>query len=134
MPAQKLQFTVSAEIPATPERIYKAWLNGGEHGAMTGMPATAGINVGDPFTAHGDYAYGRNEELVPYTKIVQLWRTTEFDGEDADSVIEILLEEKDGYTLLTLTHSNLPPHGAQYEQGWNDYYFEPMKAYFSVTK
>ena|ERR1035438_7992129 len=129
-----LQFTVSAEIPATKEKIYHAWLNGKQHGAMTGVPATASTKQGGPFTAHGGYISGKNTELVPFSKIVQSWRTTEFSEEEEDSVLEIRLEDKGKHTLVTLTHSNLPPHGAQYEQGWIDHYFTPMKAYFSNTK
>ena len=127
-----LQFTVTVEIPAAKETIYNAWLNGKEHANMTGMPATAGTKVGDAFTAHDDYISGKNIELVPFTKIVQSWRTTEFEEEDEDSVLEIRLEDKNSHTLVALTHSNLPPHGAQYEQGWIDYYFKPMKGYFST--
>ncbi len=127
-----LQFTVTAEIPAAKETIYNAWLNGEEHGNMTGAPATTAENIGDSFNAHGDYISGKNIQLVPFTKIVQSWRTTEFEEEDEDSVLEIKLEDKNNHTLVTLTHSNLPPHGAQYEQGWKDHYFKPMKTYFST--
>jgi|GEM_PF-4417192 len=35
-----LSFTVFAEIPASKEKIYSAWLNSDEHAAMTGAPAT----------------------------------------------------------------------------------------------
>jgi uncharacterized protein YndB with AHSA1/START domain len=130
---QSLKFTVSAEIPASPERVYDAWLNDKEHGAMTGQPATAGANVGDSFTAHGDYIKGQNEELVPFSKIVQTWRTTHFSEDEEDSVVEVLLDARGDHTLLTLTHSNLPEHGTRYEEGWKTHYFKPMIAYFSGT-
>ncbi len=129
-----LQFTVSAEIPGTPEMLYNAWLDGDEHTAMTGVPATAGTNVGDAFTAHGDYITGKNQKLVPCSKIVQSWRSTEFEEDDEDSVIEVMFEKADGNTFVTLTHSNLPPHGAQYESGWKDHYFKPMITYFATKK
>jgi hypothetical protein len=54
----------------------------------------------------------------------------EFSGDEEDSVIEVTFEDTDGGTLVTLTHSNLPPHGRQYEEGWKAFYFKPMKAYF----
>ena len=31
---------VSTVIPAHPERVYRAWLDAGEHGAFTGSKAT----------------------------------------------------------------------------------------------
>ncbi len=33
-------------------------------------------------------------------------------------------------TLITIRHSKLPAHGMQYQQGWIDAYFAPMKSYF----
>jgi uncharacterized protein YndB with AHSA1/START domain len=127
-------FTISAEIPASKEKIYNAWLHSEEHAAITGAPATTGTKVGDSFTAHGDYISGKNLELVPYSKIVQSWRTTEFTDTEEDSVIDIRLREQGEYTLLTMVHSNLPPHGTRYEKGWQDHYFEHMKDYFTNKK
>jgi len=126
-----LSFTVSDIIPANKEAIYNAWLDGEKHAKMTNTgTATAGTKVGDAFTAHDGYISGKNIELVPNTKIVQTWRSTEFEDSEEDSIIEVRFEDKDGGTLVTLTHSNLPPHGGQYESGWKAYYFEPMKEYF----
>lgn len=126
-----LSFTVSDIIPASKETIYNAWLDGKQHAAMThtGL-AESGAKVGDNFSAHDGYITGKNVELIPNSKIVQSWRTTEFSDEEADSLIEVTFEDAAGGTLVTLTHSNLPPHGAQYESGWKAYYFEPMKGYF----
>jgi len=129
-----LQFTISAEMPAAPERVYNAWLDGEQHAAMTGVPATGAAIIGSTFTAHGDYITGKNIELVPFSKIVQSWRTTEFEDDEDDSVLTITFEAKDQNTLVTLIHSNLPPHGSQYEEGWKAHYFKPMEAYFSPTK
>lgn len=98
---------------------------------MTGAPATAGIKLGNSFTAHDGYAFGNNIELVPFSKIVQSWRTTDFSDDEQDSLIEVAFEDKENHTLITLTHSNLPPHGMTYKQGWIDYYFRPMQGYFS---
>jgi len=43
---------LSRFLPATPDRIYLAWLNGPEHSAMTGGAATvASTEVGGAFTA-----------------------------------------------------------------------------------
>lgn len=129
-----LKFSVSAVMPASKEKIYKAWLNGKLHAAMTGEPATASTKVGSAFTAHGDYIFGKNIELAPFTKIVQSWRTTEFSDDEKDSILEVKLQDKGRQTLVTITHSNLPPHGKTYEQGWLDYYFMPMKSYFQKIK
>ena len=63
---------------------------------------------------------------------MQSWRTTEFADEHEDSVVTVMLEDTDEGALLTLVHSNVPDEQTSYEQvGWQQYYFEPMKAYFS---
>ena len=130
-----LTFTVSDTIPASREAIYFAWLDSGLHAKMTNTgSAKASHKVGDPFMAHDDYITGINLELVPYSKIVQEWRSLDFSDDEDSSVITVLLEDKDGGTLITLTHSNLPPHGTQYESGWQKHYFELMKKYFSGLK
>ncbi|HZY38332.1 MAG TPA: SRPBCC domain-containing protein [Mucilaginibacter sp.] len=126
-----LSFTVSDIIPAGKETIYSAWLDGKQHAAMTHTgTATASTKIGGIFSAHDGYISGKNIELVPSSRIVQSWRSTEFSDDEPDSLIEVTFEDCDGGTLVTLAHSNLPPHGTQYESGWKAYYFEPMKEYF----
>jgi len=126
-----LSFTVSDIILASKEAIYDAWLDSKQHAAMTNTSeAEAGTRVGDSFMAHDGYISGKNVELIPYSKIVQSWRSTAFSEDEADSLIEVTLQDAAEGTLVTLTHSNLPPHGLQYESGWKVFYFEPMKAYF----
>lgn len=126
-----MQFTIKTifEVPAS--KIYKAWLSTESHTAMTGGEASISDNVGDEFTAWDGYIFGKNLELTPHSRILQSWRTTEFEANETDSLLEILLEETDGRTEVTLIHTNLPAHGEQYKIGWDDHYFQPMKVYFS---
>ncbi len=126
-----LSFTVSAVIPASKEAVYNAWLDSKQHAEMTNSTsAVASTKVGAEFMAYDGYITGRNEDLVPHSKIVQSWRTVEFADDEADSIIELTLEDKNGSTLITLTHCNLPPHGGQYESGWVEHYFERMRVYW----
>ena len=127
-----LEFTVTAEIPASAEAIYDAWLDSESHAAMTAADsAIANKEVGAIHQAHGNYISGKNLELVANEKIVQSWRTTEFSADEEDSLIEVTFEQNDGNTTVTLKHSQLPDNGGHYEQGWKDHYFIPMEAYFS---
>jgi uncharacterized protein YndB with AHSA1/START domain len=124
-------FTLSDTIPATPRRIYDAWLDSDGHSAMTGGGATASLLEGAAFTAWDDYISGRNLVLQPGRRIVQSWRTTRFTPADADSQIEVLLEQIEGGTRLTLHHTDVPDgHTGYQDGGWQDHYFEPMKRYF----
>jgi activator of HSP90 ATPase len=126
-----MQFTVKATFNTTAEKIYNAWLSSEGHSDMTGGEAEITNKAGDEFSAWDEYITGKNLELTPCVRILQSWRTTEFQEDEADSLLEILLTEGDGKTVITLNHSNLPAHGEQYKKGWEDHYFQPMKAYFS---
>lgn len=125
-----IEFEVSALIPASPEVVYEAWLDSEGHAKMTGGEAKVSSEVGGEFEAWDGYIQGRNLELEYGKRIVQSWRTAEFADDEADSRIEITFDREGDGTKVTLRHTNLPPHGEQYEQGWVDSYFVPMKEYF----
>jgi activator of HSP90 ATPase len=127
-------FTVSDIIPATPQAIYDAWLDGTAHAAMTGCRSASGSPLeGAAFMAWDDYITGRNLKLEPGRRIVQSWRTTIFTPADPDSQIDVLLEPVAGGTKVTLRHSNVPDgHTGYQDGGWQDHYFEPMKRYFGA--
>ncbi len=127
----KNSFTLSATFPTTPETLYNAWLDSETHTAMTGgETATCNPEVGGSFTAWDGYIEGENLELEPGKRIVQAWRTTAFQESDPDSKLEILFEPVPIGTKLRLNHSNIPDGGADYEKGWEDYYFVPMREFF----
>jgi uncharacterized protein YndB with AHSA1/START domain len=125
-------FEVSTVMPATPERVYEAWLDGARHAAFTGAAATGEAAVGARFTAWDGYIEGCNIELQPYDRIVQRWRTTEFPAGAPDSTLTVMLEPEGGAsTRITLRHTGIPEgQGESYRQGWLDHYFEPMRRYF----
>ncbi|MGO8914432.1 MAG: SRPBCC domain-containing protein [Stellaceae bacterium] len=126
------RFTLTATIPAPPQAVYDAWLDSRAHGAMTGAEATASAKLGAAFTAWDGYITGRNLVLEPGRRIVQSWRTTRFAKADPDSEIELLLAPAKTGTKLTLRHRNVPDgHTGYRDGGWQDFYFAPMKAYFS---
>jgi activator of HSP90 ATPase len=125
-------FTISATIPATPAEIYEAWLNSDGHAAMTGNPAQVDGKVGGRFSTWNGYISGSILALTPFQRIVQAWRTTEFPEEAPDSHVDVLLEETAGGTKIILTHTDMPEDQVDsYRHGWEDYYFKPMKDYFT---
>ena len=125
------KFTLTTELAASPEKVYKAWLSSAGHSAMTGSPAEVEPRVGGAFSAWDGYITGTTLELKPFSKIVQAWRTSEFKDSDSDSRLEIDLEATKGGTRLTLVHSQIPPGQAEsYKAGWDEWYFSPMTEYF----
>lgn len=128
-------FTLTALIPASPQEVYDAWLDSITHSAMTGGEAIMSDAIGGEVSAFDGYITGRNLELVPGERIVQSWRTTQFEEDHEDSILTVTFEDANGGALLTLVHANVPDEQTSYEQGgWEEYYFEPMKAYFSKLK
>ena len=125
-----IDFEVTGTIPASPREVYQAWLDTDQHSRMTGSPARVSDQVGGEFEAWDGYIQGINLKLEPHYRIVQSWRTTEFESIDSDSLLEISFADHDGGTQITIRHSKLPAHGMQYQQGWIDAYFTPMKEYF----
>ncbi len=117
---------------AKPSEIYVAWLDSIQHSKMTGGQAICSNKIGGSFTAWDGYIEGKNIELKPNQEIIQSWRTSEFDENDADSKLIILLKESENGTELILNHSNIPEGQTQYRKGWLEHYFTPMENYFKT--
>lgn len=116
---------------ATPAKIYDSWMDSFSHAAMTGGDAEIDPSVGGLFTAWDGYIEGKTLELEPGKRILQEWRTSEFNAKDESSLLEIILEKEGRGTLLTLKHSRIPyGQGDRYNKGWKEHYFIPMEQYF----
>jgi activator of HSP90 ATPase len=126
-----MEFILKTNFNTTAKKIYETWLSSEGHTKMTGGSAIISDKIGDKFIAWDGYIEGENIDLEPNKRIFQTWRTSQFDKNEEDSQIEVLLDEVNGKTEFTLIHTNLPESGEQYKQGWEDHYFEPMRKYFS---
>ena len=129
MPTETI--VVSEIIPATPDRLYSAWLSSDEHSSFTGNHADIDPRIGGRHSTFGGYAVGANVELVPGERIVQTWRTSEFPSDAPDSRVEVSFEETMGGTLLTIQHAEIPAgKGAAIADAWIRHYLDPMRAYY----
>ena len=130
MPLESVR--VLATLPASADRIYAAWLDGAEHGRMTGGAATVDARLGGEHTAWDGYIEGSIVELEPGRRIVQTWRSSDFPLGHSDSRLEVHLRPADGGCEVILIHTQIPEgQGAQYEKGWSTHYLEPMRKYFA---
>lgn len=119
------------EIPAPPAAVYAALVDADKHAEFTGSPATSDPRVGGKMSAWGDYISGEYLQLDPPKRILQTWRTSEWPEGCKDSLLEITLVKSGAGTRLHMLHSKVPADQApDYEQGWTDYYWEPLRAYF----
>jgi len=132
MAARLKTITQTVVVPATPGQIYDAFVNPRIHAAFTGAPATGAARVGARFTAWDGYISGVHVELVRGHRIVQEWRTTEWPDDVKSSRVELSFTAVEGGTRLRMVHSLVPAEQADaYRQGWIDYYWNPLQAYFN---
>lgn len=125
--------TQKVVVSAAPAEVYDALTNARKQAAFTGSAATGAARVGGRFTAWDGYITGVHRQLVKGKKIVQDWRTTEWPEGAADSRLEMTFKKVKGGTEVRMVHSNVPAEqAASYRQGWHDYYWKPLKAYFST--
>lgn len=127
---KKISQTVT--VLADTESVYAAFLNARAHAAFTGSPATGSARVGGKFTAWDGYISGVHRELVKNRRIVQDWQTTGWPDGAPASTLDLRFKPVKGGTEVRMVHSNVPAeHAASLRQGWIDYYWKPLKAYFA---
>ncbi|MBM3898005.1 MAG: hypothetical protein FJ358_05735 [Thaumarchaeota archaeon] len=118
-------------IDAKPEEIYDALIDAKEHTEFTGAKATSQPKEGGRFTAWDGYISGTHLLLERGKRIVQEWKTTEWPEGYSPSKLEFMLKEKQGGTELIMLQTSVPAEqAASYEQGWKDFYWDPLKEYF----
>jgi activator of HSP90 ATPase len=121
----------AVSFKAEPHEVYEALMDSKKHSEFTGDKAVISGKVGGKWSAFGGYAEGVNLKLVPDRKIVQTWRSSDFDEGYFSKVTFDLVKTKTG-TKLTFKHEDVPSDQAsELKQGWIDYYWEPMKKYFA---
>jgi uncharacterized protein YndB with AHSA1/START domain len=122
---------IQVDLPVSPERVYRAWLDSYEHSRFTGSPASIDARVGGEYSAWDGYIQGKTLVMTPFTRIVQTWRSTDFPEDSPDSTIEIRFEPTCLGSLVTLEQTGIPGgQSREYLQGWEEHYFRPLKNYF----
>jgi len=118
-------------VSATPLDVYEAFVNARKHAAFTNSPATGTARVGAKFTAWDGYISGVHRRLVKGRRIVQDWQTSQWPEGAPPSKLELTFTRVQRGTAIRMHHSNVPAEqAASYRQGWVDYYWTPLKAYF----
>jgi len=122
-------------IAASPEEVYDAYVDPKKHAEFTGSPAAGRPRVGGSFTAWDGYISGKFLVLERGKRVVHEWKTTEWPSGYPPSTVELTLTTKEGKTELTMVQSDVPAEQAdEYAQGWNDFYWIPLKEYFSKER
>jgi uncharacterized protein YndB with AHSA1/START domain len=121
---------LAVDLPASPARLYRMYLDPKLHAAFTGSPVKIAAKVGAQFEAFGGALSGTILQVVPHRLIVQAWRSTNFGKRDIDStlILRFLPSGKKG--RIELTHVNVAERDfGGVSEGWSKYYFVPWRAY-----
>ncbi|MEX2128591.1 MAG: SRPBCC family protein [Xanthobacteraceae bacterium] len=115
---------------APPERIYEALMDSRQHAEFTANGgAEISRDIGGPFFAHGGHVSGRNIELVPNKRIVQVWHFRDW-ADGVYSIVRFELVKEGSGTRLILDHTGIPDgHKDHLQTGWNARYWEPLRKY-----
>ena len=127
-----MEFTLEHEFKVPAEALYNGFLDSKTHSEMTGAQCVIQPIVNGEFSAWDGYITGKNLELKPNRFIRQTWRTTEFQADQKDSILELEFVDLDkNKSKLILKHLHLIETDWHYKQGWIDFYFTPMTEYFN---
>lgn len=123
---------LTATFPISAGALYDAWIDAAGHHALTGAPATSDPRVGGNFTAWDGYISGTWRELHHGSRLVMSWRTTEFPADAPDATVVVSFTPVPAGVQLRLEQSGTPADQvAQYRQGWEDFYFEPIRSWIA---
>jgi activator of HSP90 ATPase len=92
-----------------------------------GKAAEISTEAGGTFSLFGGYIFGRHIELVANERIVQAWRTAEWDP-GIYSIAKFELAEQDAGTKIIFDHTGFPKGtGEHLAAGWKANYWEPLE-------
>lgn len=126
--------TQGAMLPAEPSAVFRALMDAKQHAAFTGAAARIQPAVGGRFSVWDGYASGTTLELQPGRKIVQSWRASDWPIGQS-SVVSMTLVKASTGTKLLFRQTGVPAEfAADVAQGWKEYYWTPLKAYFAARR
>jgi len=120
----RVRFNVS------PARLFRLYMDSGQHSAATGAEAVVSTKVGGKFSAFGGMITGRMLAIVPNRMIVQTWRAKHWKKTDLDSTLVLTFGKITDGTQIDLVHVNVPEHDHDgVTKGWEKYYWGPWRAF-----
>jgi uncharacterized protein YndB with AHSA1/START domain len=129
---------------ASRKRVYEALMDAKQFDKViqlsaavkTGMvkapsPAEISREAGGAFSLYGGYLTGRQIELVPNERIVQVWRAGGWDPGDY-SIAKFQLVEQGAGTKIVFDHAGFPKGKAEHlAEGWRINYWEPLEKFLA---
>jgi activator of HSP90 ATPase len=129
---------------ANRKRVYEALIDPKQFakivelsGAMTAMslpkaPVEIAQQAGGAFSLFGGHIVGRHIELVANVRIVQAWRTANWDA-GVYSIARFEFKDEGAGTKILFDHTSFPAGQAQHlADGWKANYWRPLEKYLSA--
>ena len=129
IPTKTIEHTVT--FRASPHDVYEALMDAEKHSQFTGAEASVSREIGSAFSAYDGALIGTILELVPDTRIVLSWRTSD-EGwpQDHYSTATFSLEEMDGGTRLTVVQTGVPEQSFNdINEGWQTFYWSKLEQF-----
>jgi uncharacterized protein YndB with AHSA1/START domain len=126
----------SADLPATPPELYAMYLDSAAHAAFTGGgQATISPAAGADWSAFDGRIGGRVLALVPPRRIVQTWRSFEWEESELDSILVLTFTRAGAGGCVDLVQVGVPDR--LYDtlvSGWPVRYWQPWTAYLQSRR
>lgn len=131
---------------AKPQRVYRALTETAEFDkvvklsaavqqspmALGSKPTVVSAQAGGAFSAFGGYVTGRQIELVPNERIVQVWRSGSWKPGEFSLARFALMADGEN-TKLIFDHTGFPAGQAEHlAEGWRVNYWEPLEKYLAT--
>jgi len=118
-------------LKAPVEKVWQSLVNPKIVNEWGGGPAKMSEKEGSKFTLWDGEIFGKNTEVIKNKKLVQDW----YGGKWKEpSIATFTLTKKGRNTMLDFVQKNVPDEEAKdIHEGWDDYYFGPMKKYLEKT-
>ena len=124
---QEINFKCSAK------RVFEALTQADQFAELTASAAEIDNKPGGYFSCFDGMITGFTIESIANRRLVQAWKVGNWD-EGVYSIIRIDLKEiSESEAQLIFEHKGFPDeHRAHLEEGWNNRYWQPMKAYLGA--
>ncbi len=123
----------SVQLPATPDALYRMYLDPREHAEMTGSAVVRiAPEAGAEFSAFDGRISGRILALSPGRQIVQSWRSFEWGPQDLDGTLVLVFSPDPSGGRIQSCLVNAPEHlFEKLAANWPMRYWDPWRAYLT---
>jgi activator of HSP90 ATPase len=116
---------------ASPKQVYDAYTDPKKHAQFTGSKASGKPVVDGKYSAWDGYIFGKYIALNDGKSVSQEWATSDWEEGYPASKLELTFKAAPEGTEITLNQTGVPKaQAAEFERGWIDFYWNPLKAYF----